>query len=135
MLAASLAFVGLGVLAAPVAAASANAALSLLTAALSVLGILCAGTTIWLDRALLAPARLAGLVTIPDGELAKRHLLAAHLALWSLAVLPALLGFAQLLLDGTLAAHLRLCALSLATLAVLMPTQKRIGARLEAMLG
>jgi len=134
MLAANLAFAGLGMLASPVAVAPEHAALPPLAAALSALGVLCAGATIWLDRAILAPGRVGGLSPIPDGELARRHLLAGHLALWSLAILPALLGFAQLLLGGTLAALLALCALSLAILAVLMPTRTRIGTRLEAML-
>jgi hypothetical protein len=135
MLAANLAFAGLGALASPVAIAPRDASLSPLAAVFAALAVLCAGATIWLDRAVLAPGRLAGLSSIPDPALAQRHLLAGHLALWSIAVLPALLGFAQLLLDGTPGTHLALCALSLLILAALMPTRSRIGARLEAMLG
>ena len=128
MLAASFVWAGLGILASPVEAPSGAATATPITATITAAGI------IWLDRAILTPARLAGLVVIPDSALARRHLLAAHLALWSLAQVPALLGFAQLFLDGALRTHLMLCAVSLALLALLMPTRARIAARLEAVL-
>ena len=134
MLAASFVWAGLGILASPVEAPSGAATATPITATITALGFLCAAGIIWLDRAILTPARLAGLVVIPDSALARRHLLAAHLALWSLAQVPALLGFAQLFLDGALRTHLMLCAVSLALLALLMPTRARIAARLEAVL-
>ena len=134
MLVASLAWTGLGVLASPVASPPGATTATPITAAITALGVLCAAATIWLDRAFFRPARIVGLVPIPDNALAQRHLLAGHLALWSLAELPALLGFAQLLLDGPLSTHLALCAVSLATLALLMPTRARVTTRLAAAL-
>jgi len=131
MLVASLVWTGLGLLASPVASPQ-GAAATPITAAITALGVLCAAVTIWLDRAIFTPARIAGLVPIPDHALAQRHLLAGHLALLSLAEIPALLGFAQLLLDGLLSTHLALCAVSLATLALLMPTRARVTTRLAA---
>ena len=77
---------------------------------------------------------MAAVITVPDQALVQRHLLAGHLVLWSFAQLPALFGFAQLLLDGSLGAHLALCAVSLAILALLMPTRARIRTRMEAVL-
>ena len=76
---------------------------------------------------------MAALIPSPT-RARQRHLLAGHLALWSFAELPALFGFAQLLLDGSLGAHLALCAVSLAILALLMPTRARITTRMEAVL-
>ena len=134
MLVASLALAGLGVLASPVVSPWDITTARPITATIASLGVLCAAATIWLDRAFLAPGRIAILVPIPDHALARRHLLAGHLALWSLAELPALFGFAQLLLDGALGTHLALCAVSLAILTLLMPTRARITARMEAVL-
>lgn len=132
LLAAVLALAGLGGLAAPAAAPQDGASAGPLGAAAVVLGLTCALATLWLDRRILAPHRIALLLQVPDLALARRHLLAGHLALWALAAVPALLGFAQLLLDGRLAAHLALCAVSLAVLALLLPTRARVGARLGA---
>ncbi len=134
MLAASLAWVGLGVFASPVVSPATTLAATPIALAIAALGALCAVAAIWLDRAILTPERIASVVAIPDLSFAQRHLLAGHLALWSIAELPAVLGFAQLLLDGTLATHLALCAASLTVLALLMPTRARIAARLEAVL-
>ena len=132
MLAAALAWAGLGLFAAP--AGTPSGAPTPFTAAIAALGVLCAAAAVWIDRAVLTPGRIAGLVPLPDLALARRHLLAGHLALWSIAELPALFGFAQLLLDGPLGTHLALCAVSLAILALLMPTRARVTARLEAVL-
>jgi len=134
MLAAALAWAGLGLFAAPAGTPSGAPAATPVTVAIAALGVLCAVAAIWLDRAILSPGRMAGLVPLPDLTLAQRHQLAGHLALWSIAELPALFGFAQLLLDGSLGTHLALCAVSLAILALLMPTRARITARLEAVL-
>ena len=134
MLAASLAWAGLGLLASPVVARPDAAHPTPATAALFALGVASAAVTLWIDRAIITPARMAALLPVPDQTLLRRHLLAGHLALWSLATLPALFGFALLLLDGGLAAHLLLCAVSLATLALLMPTRGRIAARVAAVL-
>ena len=134
MIAASVALAGLGVLASPVASLSGTTTATPVTAATTVFGVLCAAATIWLDRAILTPGRIASAMPIPDHTLAQRHLLAGHLALWSLAEVPALLGFAQLLLDGALGTHLALCAVSLTVLALLMPTRARIAARMTAAL-
>ena len=134
MIAASLAWAGLGLLASPVVAPPDAAPAPASTLALAALGVASAVATIWVDRAIVTPERMAALIPVPDHALARRHLLAGHLALWSLAELPALFGFAQLLLDGSLATHLMLCAVSLTTLAVLMPTRARVAARMAAVL-
>jgi len=135
MLAANLACAGLGVLAVPVVSLPGKAPASPLAAAIAAFGALVAAATLWLDRRLLAPSRIARVLPVPDPALARRHLLVGHLALWSLAEVPALLGFAQVLLDGTLGAHLALCATSLVLLALLLPTRARITSRMEALLG
>ena len=134
MLAASLGWAWLGAIASPAGSPPDATATPPFTMALAALGALCALATLWIDRAIITPERMAALMPVPDHALAQRHLLAGHLALWSLAVLPALFGFAQLLLGGALATHLALCAASLAILALLMPTRARIAARLEAVL-
>lgn len=134
MLAASVAWAGLGLLASPAVSLSDTAIATPLSLALAALGVFCAAATLWLDRTVLTPGRIAARLPIPDQALARRHLLAGHLALWSLAVLPAILGFAQLLLDGPLAIHLALCAVSLLILVLLMPTRARVAARLAAAL-
>ena len=135
-LGAGLACAGLGALASPVFSASAGGETASPPAATAIatLGLLCGAATLALDRALLSPGRIAARVPAPDGALAERYLLVGHLALWSLALLPGLLGFAQLLLDGRLGTHLALCGVSLAALAVLMPSRARIGARVAAAL-
>jgi len=134
MLAASIAWAGLGLFASPVFSLSDTPAGTPLTMLLTALGVISAVATLWIDRALITPKRMAALIPIPDHALAQRHLLAGHLVLWSFAVLPALFGFAQLLLDGALGTHLALCAVSLAILALLMPTRARITARMAAVL-
>ncbi len=134
MIVASLAWAGLGFLASPVVSPSGTAAATPLTMMLAALGVICALATIWVDRRVITPERMAVLIPAPDHALLQRHLLAGYLVLWSLAVLPALIGFAQLLFDGDLRTHLALCAVSLAILALLMPTQARIVTRMEAVL-
>ena len=136
-LGATLACAGLGALAAPAvsAAAAGETATPPAAVAIATLGALCAAATLALDRALLSPGRIAARLPAPDSALAERYLLVGHLALWSLALLPALLGFAQLLLDGRLGTHLALCGVSLAVLAVLLPSRARVGARIAAALG
>lgn len=133
-LGASLAFAGLGVLASPVVSPAGAASVPPLAAAIAALGVLCGAATLALDRAILSPGRVAARIPFPDSALAQRYLLAGHLALWSLALLPAMLGFAQLLFDGQLATHLALCAVSAGILALLMPSRSRISARVAAVL-
>lgn len=90
----------------------------------------CAAVMLALDRRLLAPAAFASRVPAHDVELALRHLLAAHLVLWSLVAVLPLLGFAQLFLGGRPAFHLLLCGMALVILARLMPTYGRLAARI-----
>jgi len=134
MLAASLAWAALGLFASPVLSPLATPAATPWTTALTALGVLSAVATIWIDRAVITPGRMAAIIAVPDQTLVQRHLLAGQLILWSFAELPALFGFAQLLLDGALGTHLALCAASLAILAILMPTRARITARMAAVL-
>jgi len=134
MVAASLAWAGLGLFASPVMSPSDSSAATPWSVVITALGALSAIATLVIDRAVITPRRMAALITVPDEALIQRHLLAGHLVLWSFAVLPALFGFAQLLLDGALSAHLALCAASLAILAILMPTQARITTRIAAVL-
>jgi hypothetical protein len=131
-LAAGLACAGLGVLAAPAAAPPGASSTPPTAAAVAAIGAACAAAVLLLDRAILAPGQVAARVPLPDGDLALRYLLVGHLALWSLAETPAILGFAQLLLGGPLRTHLALCALALGALALLAPTRARIAARVEA---
>jgi hypothetical protein len=132
MLAVSIGWAGLGLLASPVVAPLDARPATPWTTVLAALGVLSAVVTIVIDRAVITPRRMAALLPVFDQALVQRHLLAGHLVLWSFAELPALFGFAQLFLDGALRTHLALCAISLAILAVLMPTRARIAARLEA---
>lgn len=132
MLAASLAWTGLGLFASPVLSPSDTAAAPPWALVLAALGVLCALATLVIDRWVITPARMAALIPVFDYALVQRHLFAGHLVLWSLAELPALFGFAQLFLDGPLSTHLALCATSLVLLALLMPTRARITARMAA---
>jgi hypothetical protein len=132
MLASTLALAALGRLAVPHEAPAAAGATPAAALAVASLGALCAVLVLVLDRVLLGPKQLAARVGVPDRALAGRYLLAAHLALWALAGVPAILGFAQLLLGGPLRLHYALCALSLGLFALLMPTRARIRARLDA---
>jgi len=134
MVAASLAWAGLGLFASPVVSPSDTPAATPWTMSLTVLGVLSAVATIWIDRVAITPKRMAALIPVFDFALVQRHLLAGHLVLWSFAMLPSLFGFAQLLLDGALEIHLALCAVSLAILALLMPTRARISTRVAAVL-
>ena len=134
MLAACLAWAALGLFASPVISPSNSPTAKPWTTVIIAFGVLSAVATILIDRAIITPKRMAALITVPDLALVQRHLLAGHLVLWSFAQLPALFGFAQLLLDGSLGAHLALCAVSLAILALLMPTRTRIATRMEAVL-
>lgn len=130
MLLSSLGLAGLGRLAVPAGdPATATPALASVVAALALIPV---AAVLALDRLLLAPRRVAQRVALPDRTLAQRYLAAAHLALWALAELPAILGFAHLLLGGALSTHLALCAVSLALLAYLMPTGRRISGALDA---
>lgn len=95
-------------------------------------GVACGAAVVALDRRILAPSRFAARVGHPDVDHVLRHLLAAHLVLWSSAEVPAILGFASLLAGGGLRGHLLLCGVSLGTMAWLMPTWARIAARVEA---
>lgn len=132
MLAAAFAWTGLGLFASPVLSPSETAAASSWSLVLAALGALSALATLWIDRRVITPARMAGLIPVFDHALVQRHLLAGHLVLWSFAELPALFGFAQLFLDGPPGTHLALSATSLAILALLMPTRARITTRIEA---
>lgn len=134
MLMASLGFAGLGVLASPVVSAPGAGGSPPLALALAAIGVLCGAAALLLDRVILAPKQVSARFPFPDAVLAQRYLLAGHLALWSLAQLPAILGFTQLLFDGCLRTHLALCAVSLSILALQMPTRARISTRLEAAL-
>lgn len=134
MIAASLAWAALGLFASPVLSPSDATVFTPWTTVLTALGVLSAVGTIWIDQTVIAPKRLAALISLPDQALTRRHLLAGHLILWSFAELPALFGFAQLLLDGALGTHLALCAVSLIILAMLMPTRKRVATRLAAVI-
>ena len=132
MLAASLACAGLGVLASPVSSPLGEASAPPAAVAVAALGLVSAAAVLLLDRAILAPGQVAARVPIPDPGLALRYLLAGHLALWSLAALPAILGLAHLLLGGPLRTSLALCAVSLGIFALLAPTRTRIATRLAA---
>jgi hypothetical protein len=134
MLTSSFAWAALGLFASPVMPLSYSSTATSWTTTLVALGVLSAGATLLIDRAVITPKRMAAVITVPDQALIQRHLLAGHLVLWSFAQLPALFGFAQLLLDGSLGPHLALCAVSLAILAQLMPTRARIMTRMEAVL-
>lgn len=134
MVFASLAWAGLGLFASPAGLTSGPTTARKLAVVLTTLGALCAVAALWIDRAVITAERMAALIPVFDYALVQRHLLAGHLVLWSLAQLPALFGFAQLLLDGSPGMHLALCAVSLATLALLMPTRARITTRMEAVL-
>lgn len=135
MLAASLAWAGLGLYASPVVSPPDAPAMATSTKALALLGAISVVVTFWIDRKVITARRMADLIAVPDHALVLRHLLAGHLVLWSFAEVPALFGFAQLLLDGSLGVHLALCAASLTLLALLMPTRARIAARMETVLG
>lgn len=134
MLAASIVWAVMGMIASPVVSPSEITTLTPLTLTLAVLGVLSALGTILVDRLVITPERMAAVITLPDAALVQRHLLAGQLVLWSFAVLPALFGFAQLLLDGSLGIHLALCAASLAVLALLLPTRARVTTRIAAVL-
>ena len=134
MLAASLAWAGLGLFASPVVSPSDAPAATPWTMVARRSRRAQRRQHALIDRAVITPTRMAALIPVPDHALVQRHLLAGHLVLWSFAELPALFGFAQLLLDGALGTHLALCAVSLAILALLMPTRARISARMEAVL-
>jgi hypothetical protein len=131
-LAAVLGLAALGAWAGPAAGAGGDGGAAALAVAGA--GVLLGAAPGLLGRTLLAPRRLAGLLPLPDLALALRMLLAAHLVLCTLAVLPALLGFAQLLLGGATATHLALCAVSLVDLALLLPTRERFAARVRTVL-
>ena len=135
MLVASLAWAGLGLFAAPVVSPSDPPELAPSSKVLAVLGVVSSVATLWVDRKVITAKRMAALVPVPDHALVLRHLLAGHLVLWSFAEVPALFGFAQLLLGGSLGIHLALCAASLSLLALLMPTRARITGRMETVLG
>jgi hypothetical protein len=128
MLAATLGLTGIGWLAAPAGLAASAGDAPPIAIGIAVLGALCALAVPILARKLLAPAQISRQLPAADLALARRYLLAGHLALWSFSTLPAILGLAQLLLDGAPATHLALCALSLLALAWLMPTARRVGA-------
>lgn len=134
IVAACLGLAGLGWLASPAEMTAPPAAGRPATLTLTALGVFCALATLGLDRLVLSPEQISTRLPIPDPDLLRRHLLAGHMALWSLAVLPALLGFALVLLGGPPRTHLALCALSLGVLARLMPTRRRIAQRFEAVL-
>jgi hypothetical protein len=134
MLVATLAFAAMGSFAAPAGTPADAGGPKPAATAVAALGLICALTPLPLDRVILAPAKIAARIPLPDLALTLRHLLAGHLALWSLAELPAILGLSQLMLGGALPAHLALCALALANLGLLMPTQARIGARVDAVM-
>ncbi|HEY5998096.1 MAG TPA: hypothetical protein VI078_02190 [bacterium] len=130
MLAATLALAGIGSLATPAGLGAGPAGgASALPAGIALFAVLCAIAVPLLARVLLAPERIAPRLPAPDAALVRRYLLVGHLALWSLAALPALLGLAQLFLGGSPATHYALCALSLVGLAWLMPTARRVGGR------
>jgi hypothetical protein len=102
--------------------------------AIAAIGLICALAPLPLDRMILAPGRIAARIPLPDVALTLRHLLAGQLAIWSLAELPAILGFSQLLLGGELPTHLALCSLALVNLGLLLPTKSRITTRVGAVL-
>jgi len=134
MLGASLAFAALGSFATPAGTPADAGGPPAASSAIAALGLICALAPLPLNRAILSPAKIAARIPLPDLTLTLRHLLAGQLALWSLAELPAILGFSQLLLGGALSTHLALCSLALANLALLLPTENRIRTRVDAVL-
>jgi hypothetical protein len=127
-LAAALGLAALGAAIAQLAPSPAGAD-ALLPAVAAASGAVVGVAVLLLERRLLEPSRLAARLPAPDVDLALRHILAGHLVLWSLAAVPALLGFAQLLLGGPLRTHLLLCGVSVGTLAYLMPARARLEER------
>lgn len=128
---ASLALAALG-MALSGESAPAEAALPPPAKALAGLGLICSGTVPFLRRRVLTPARIAAALPSPDSELALRHLLAGSLVLWTIAEVPAILGFAQILVGGNARTHLLLCGVSMGILAWLMPVRAKIAAQSAA---
>lgn len=112
----------------------AGEACTVASALLAAAGVACGIAVLLLDARVLSPARVAA-ASPPEPSAVLRVLLAGHLALWSISVVPAILGLAQLAAGGSLRTHLLLGGISLGALAFLMPTRARIAARVGAALG
>ncbi len=102
--------------------------------AMTAAGLVWCGLVLFLRRQVLSPAGLAARLPAPDAAAVVRHMLAGYLVLWSAAIVPSIIGIAQVLAGGDARMHLLLCGASVWVLAYLMPARSRLAALAEAAL-
>jgi len=90
-------------------------------------GFVWCGLVLFIRRQVLAPLGMAARLPAPDPEALLRHLFAGHLVLWSAAVVPAIIGIAQILAGGDARMHLLLCSAALMVLGYLLPSRSKLG--------
>jgi len=106
--------------------AGSDAPLPALPKAMTAAGFVWCGLLLFLRQQVLAPLGIAARLPAPDAEAVVRHLFAGYLVLWSAAVVPSIIGIAQILAGGDARMHLLLCAASVLVLAYLMPTRSKL---------
>jgi len=72
------------------------------------------------------PLGIAARIPAADAAAVVRHLLAGYLVLWSAALVPGIIGIAQILAGGDERLHLLLCAAALLVLVYLMPVRSKL---------
>ena len=114
--------------------AGSGAPLPLLPKAMTAAGFVWCGLVLFLRQQVLTPIGIAARLPAPDTAAVVRHLLAGYLVLWSAAVVPAIIGIAQVLAGGDFRMHLLLCGASVMVLGYLMPTRSKLTALAEGTL-
>jgi hypothetical protein len=90
---------------------------------MTVAGLVWCGLVLFVRQQIMDPLGIAARIPAADAAAVVRHLLAGYLVLWSAALVPAIIGIAQILAGGDERMHLLLCAAALLVLVYLMPVQ------------
>jgi hypothetical protein len=106
--------------------AASGAPLPALPKMMTAAGFVWCGLVLFIRQQVLAPLGMAARLPAPDPEALMRHLFAGHLVLWSAAVVPAIVGIAQILAGGDARLHLLLCAASIMVLGYLLPARSKL---------
>jgi hypothetical protein len=92
-------------------------------------GFVWCGLVLFVRQQIMDPMGIAARLPAADAAAVVRHLFAGYLVLWSTALVPPIIGIAQILAGGDARMHLLLCAAALMVLVYLMPVQSKLAAQ------
>jgi hypothetical protein len=98
-----------------------------LAKAMTAAGLVWCGLVLFVRQQILTPMGIASRLPAADATAVVRHLLVGYLVLWSAAVVPAIIGIAQILAGGDARMHLLLCSAAVMVLGCLVPSRSKLG--------